>query len=716
MPVNSATPMLGSKLRTLGVVLICAKVALVPLVFDPAADFAFTVPKALLSHGLAILLAGVMVALFLLLGRSFLIWSPLHIPVLAFLASNIAASLFAPYVSLAVYGTHARMLGLATVADWTTLYFAIALLVRTERETLALGGCAFVAAVAALAYEFLQVAGRDPIRWAEPEGLLSTMGNRTTLAEYLTVVAMGGLAFVVIGRRANFARFAIAVISVGLLGGAALTGTRSVFLGIAAGAGILVFLIWVLHPARHAKAVSLVVGGAAAAGLVALLTLTPVGARLGATLQPTRADGSDDVLISLEPSAAERVALYRTAFEIVRERPMLGYGPDNFVVGVAEFRSPGDPPNLLRGLTTSSHSWVAYIATGSGVLGLAMFVGVFLIAARLVVQAGFRVTPIVAATSLLALLGAGVTTTTDIAVDWVFWATTGAIAATTAVAPQVTLNPRKAARRKRRSSADPSDRSRPLRAIGAFATVGGALILASSGIVALDASRSAKGGNDFRLGGRPAAAVEATLHAARADSGRPEYWKFLGLAYAAAGRWPEASGAFERASLLAPYDVRYLGDEARAKLVLGRNGDRVATSAAIALADKVVQVDGNSPYAHLTRAVVMQVTGNLAEADRSVDQSLALDAKAPDETVYVTAAQVKIDLGRPADAVSVAHQGIAVLGPSPRSVSLRYELARALVALGRSAEALSELDAALAIGPNAAAEQLRARLRASVSN
>jgi tetratricopeptide (TPR) repeat protein len=239
------------------------------------------------------------------------------------------------------------------------------------------------------------------------------------------------------------------------------------------------------------------------------------------------------------------------------------------------------------------------------------------------------------------------------------------------------------------------------------------LIVALSGIVAIDASHSVKLGNDLRLAGRPVEAIGSTVRGTQEDQGRPEYWQFLGLAYAAAGRWTEASAAFERATLLAPYNVRHIGDEARAKLILGRNGDRGAMSAAIALADKAVRVDGNSPYSHLTRAVVMQVSGNLAEAERSVDRSLALDPAAPDATVYVTAAQIKIDRGRPAESIVVARQGLAVLGSSPRSVQLRYELARALVASGRAGEALAELDAALAIGPNAAAEQLRAQLRST---
>src|SRR5439155_491033 len=121
-------------------------------------------------------------------------------------------------------------------------------------------------------------------------------------------------------------RVAIAVVSLVIVGGATVTGTRSIVLGVAAGASTFVVLIWALHPGRHAKAISLALAVGTAAGLAALLTLTPIGARLGATLQPTGADRGDDVLISLEPSAAERVALYRTALEMVRARPVLGYG------------------------------------------------------------------------------------------------------------------------------------------------------------------------------------------------------------------------------------------------------------------------------------------------------------------------------------------------------------------------------------------------------
>src|SRR5688500_13680399 len=101
-----------SKLRRFGVAILCGKVALLPVVFDYSLDVPFTVAKTLLSHGLAYALAGAIVGLLVRFGRPFLLWSPLHLPVIAFLVANIAAALVAADPVLALYGAHQRMLGL----------------------------------------------------------------------------------------------------------------------------------------------------------------------------------------------------------------------------------------------------------------------------------------------------------------------------------------------------------------------------------------------------------------------------------------------------------------------------------------------------------------------------------------------------------------------------------------------------------------------------
>src|SRR5205823_11411471 len=98
-----------SRLRLFGVALVCLKVALLPLVFDPAADMPFTVGKVLFSHAFAYAIAGVLVGSLVEFGRPFFVWSWLHVPVLAFLAANLVATLFAPNTAFALYGAHARM-------------------------------------------------------------------------------------------------------------------------------------------------------------------------------------------------------------------------------------------------------------------------------------------------------------------------------------------------------------------------------------------------------------------------------------------------------------------------------------------------------------------------------------------------------------------------------------------------------------------------------
>jgi len=242
-----------------------------------------------------------------------------------------------------------------------------------------------------------------------------------------------------------------------------------------------------------------------------------------------------------------------------------------------------------------------------------------------------------------------------------------------------------------------------------------AVLFALTIIGGIDASRSARASQVARLEGRTTTAIAQGLHATQADSLRPQYWDTLGLAYVSAGRFKDAASAFEEANHLAPYDVRYVGDVARAYAVLVQRGDSAASARARDAAERAVQIDRNNPQAHLTRAVVMQVTGDQAEALKSVERALALDTSFTNAQLDLTATQVLNANGRTNDAIATARRAIATVSLQD-SVQIRVELARALVAAGQPAQALSELDAALAIRPNdAAALQLRAQIRAGTT-
>ena len=185
-----------SRLRLIGLALVCAKVALIPVIFDPASDIPFAVVKDMFSHGLAYALAAVLLALFIQFRSPVFVRSTLHIPVLAFLVVSVAATVFAADPIVALYGARGRMLGLATIADGVLLYFAIVLLVRTRAEALWILMSAFGGSVLVLGYELLQFVDRDPFHWDISGSLrpFSTIGQTTNLAEYLSVLALGAIA------------------------------------------------------------------------------------------------------------------------------------------------------------------------------------------------------------------------------------------------------------------------------------------------------------------------------------------------------------------------------------------------------------------------------------------------------------------------------------------------------------------------------------------
>jgi len=335
-----------------------------------------------------------------------------------------------------------------------------------------------------------------------------------------------------------------------------------------------------------------------------------------------------------------------------------------------------------------------------------------LVALVVIARSGFLLAcwPFVA--MLAAFLGAGLTTINDISTEWLFWASLGAIAVVTARPATQELAPPTGSHR--RAGRNVVRRNSVLFGAAVVCAVVG-LAMIPTGWSALDASRASKNALQLRLGGNYAQAIDSSLHATRADPGRAEYWQGLGLGYVGLQRFGEAATAFERASKIIPYDVRYLGDVARAYAVLVQRGDSTASARARDAAERAVQIDRNNPQAHLTRAVVMQVVGDLPEAQKSVERAMALDTSFTNAQLDLTATQVLNASGRTADAIATARRAIGALNLQD-SVQIRVELARALVAAGQPAQALAELDAALAIRPNdAAALQLRAQIRAGTT-
>lgn len=705
-----------SRLRLFGVAILCLKLGLVPLVFDPAADVPFVVPRALLSHGLIYVLIGVLVGRLVLSPPSISVRSTVHIPAIAYLAASVLAAFFAVNSTLALFGTHDRMLGLASIADGIVTYFAAVTLVRTRRDVMAILLSIGAASILVMVYQAIQMSGRDPFPWASDGSVrpFSTLGQPTTLGQYLAMIAV--LAFGVGALAPSLARavrgLLLAYAAVSLIA-AGLTGTRSVFLGVAGAAGVFVVLVWLKHPSRRARLLSLMSGAGAAAILAILLLATPLGARVFATVGIPAPNTGGTTTVALDESTATRLALYEIALGEIRDRPILGYGPDNFAAGVPTYRPARAPIEVRQSIATSPHSWIATVATSTGLVGLLAFLVIIVVAGAAVLRRPFDPIAMLGAIVAASYLGAGLTSINALETDTLFWLAVAAMTGTSLASTRAIPDPAVSARPPRRVR--PASMSRRG---AAWALVGVGVLLMATGLNALGASRLAKQSVSMRTPATSATAVSLALRATQSDPNRAEYWQQLALAYVAGGRYRDASGSFKSAARLAPYDIRFLNDDIQVQLFLANSGDAGALAEAAQLAERATKIDPNNPVGHSNRAVVSLARRDIPQALDSIRKTLALVPDPYDSLfatasqVYVTAAKSALAAGRVDDALAIAHEGIQALGTRSFSVGIRIEYIRALIAAGRTSDASMELDAVLRISPgNPDALGLRAQLQ-----
>jgi len=682
-------------LRRVGVLVIALKLILVPLVFDAAALVPFEVGKAAVSYALAILLAAIVVGLWLAERKSDRRLTPLGIAVVVFVAVAVAATLQSPDPNTAVFGALDRMLGLLTILDNAVLCASIALIPGSRRDAEVLTLALIAPSAVVLLYAGVQRLGLDPVNWMSPdvERSFSTFGNATMLGQYVLAIGVASLGLAaVLEPRYGRARVLLAWWGFVLIAAIVATGTRAVLGGLLLAMIPLAALAWRRDPSPNARRILLASSGGAIAVFLGIVLLTPFGARLGSVMSSLR-DASAPTAETRDLSLAGRFVFYEVALAEVRERPILGWGPDGFVLRFPSLR-PARSAIALGNTTpeTSPHSWIAQVATGTGVTGLVAFLAIVTLALRAAARSRAPISW-VAACGLLAWLGGGVLSVNSIGTDWIPWLAVGTIAATAHERSVAVKTPAAVARRGRRrgGAARSGPRGDPRLT---YVLIAVAVILATALVAPIvSGSRSADEARRSRSRGDIPRALAASQAAVEADPRRAEYWHGLGLAEAAAGRFVEAIPAFARAVQLAPYHATYHGNLARAHLQLGLRNVEGAADRALAAAHAAVEADPNSAAAHFSVAVVLEQLGRHSEAEPEIDRAFSLDADPPGSEPYHIAARVYFATRRNEDAARVAELGVRESERREEAFQrdLRFLLVETLVRLGRLEEALVEV-------------------------
>ena len=290
----------------------------------------------------ALALAGVMTGLVHHEANTRISWSPLHISVLAFFLVTLVATL-SLLTTPRVFGAHERMLGIGNYRTERLLYFAVAHLIRNRAAPsrscahfwcyssyLPMRSCSFWGGSVPLGDR----QRRAPVQHGGQSNALPIPDRLRRPGYRARDLPIRGSADGSVRAAWGAGRDCSGV-------GAVATQTRSVLLGVA-------------ERRRQSCAHLLVIEGASArfVGTVGALAsaVHRRPAHCDAPWEPVATQWQPHRLAPLAmqtPGASRaaadvRVALYRMSVADVRERPILGFGPDNFTI-VPRFALPTSP-------------------------------------------------------------------------------------------------------------------------------------------------------------------------------------------------------------------------------------------------------------------------------------------------------------------------------------------------------------------------------------
>ena len=592
-----------SGLRSAIVLTVVLKLAGIVLLIDPDGLQVFDFPKTLFSHATDWLIIALLLLVFARFGRRAFPRGPfLLLPTGVALAAVVSA-LFADNTYVALYGENDRYLGLTFLADAAVTYIAIIVAFRNTRDFATLGLGLAAALLGAAGYAVLQFAGRDPLRWAEfssQERPFSTMGNPDMFASFLSTMLVGCAAVAALagGRAQRPLRIAALSFMVMALVVSVFVATRGSLIGIAGGLPAVAACYLRVRGARAIRRRAAIVGAAVAiTALAGVIAFTPLGGRLRATLAGE--------------AVADRVLIWDSALHAIAERPVLGFGPDNFAVAYRHYRQPGSAEVFgYRVSQTSAHDWVLQTAATTGLVGLAAMLALIGWTVNALWRRGLRTAPMVAApvlAGLAAFYAEGLVTPNGASIDWIPWLAF-------AVTPALLVD---------RVRVDQSRRiANPILAMAMLPAV----ILAWTGSSAFEANRDAVIARNATNAKDKTVSVAAALSATRLDPGRPEHWLRLGLAFELAEAWRPAGDAYAEAAARQPYDATNWSNlaAARTNQVLRHDESSGGEIAALAAAQRGVDVDPNNPAPYRVYADVAYFLGRYDLALKEIVSAIKL--------------------------------------------------------------------------------------------
>ncbi len=378
-----------------GVILL---ITVTPAIVAPGVLFPYVVGKATFARALIEVAFGLWLALALRHAPLRLPWRPwarggswVLVAFAAWLAASLVSALAGASPARSLWSTYERMQGVVDLGHWFVLAVVAASALRDARDWRLLFTCSVAVGATVCAWGLLDYYVFDG---APDDGRLrALLGNPNYLGAYLTINALIGTGLLIDSLRgapngfgSGGAGLARACLRTFLLGAVCLsvaamwlTASRGALVGLAVGAAVLLLVAGSGAARRH------IYGTVAAALVLCLGTATWLASV--ETDQTGEPDGMLSRLADLgpdDPSSRRRAAAIGAGLSGFAERPLLGWGPENFVVAWGRHARPGQ--GLGEHFDHAHNKPVEELAT-KGVLGFAAWVLLWVALARALYRA-----------------------------------------------------------------------------------------------------------------------------------------------------------------------------------------------------------------------------------------------------------------------------------------------------------------------------------------
>ena len=397
-----AGPLLSGMVRA-GLLLL----PVIPLLVTPSTLFPFVVGKALFAR--------VVIEITFALWLALIIYYPRHRPakswILGALALWVLVSLLAGLAGVSLtrslWSTYERMQGVVDLLHWFAYILMAASVFRTPAGwrmlfTVNLGVCGLVSALG-IGQHFGLL---DSVPLSSTERLSSTVGNPTYMGAYAMTSVLAGLGLFwhsfgdgergqpAPRNRAQRRRHrsqgrpefridyltglrAFWILAMALsLWAMWLTATRGALVGMIAGvaAFALIYSLWGAMPRVRRVCWGLAAAAAAAVALLVIFGLNTASGSVGETEAARHRTAVFETGWLDDRSVRGRMESIRTGIDAWRERPLLGWGPENFLIAWGRHAAP-DPDIVER--FDQAHNKPVETLTTTGSVGLVAYLAVW---------------------------------------------------------------------------------------------------------------------------------------------------------------------------------------------------------------------------------------------------------------------------------------------------------------------------------------------------